>query len=123
MQSLSLPPKGNSFKEGIELMTNPRVVSKNKAGAVKKDEFQASINDTGEENSKSLLELEDLADSSFFSFSSLSLFLFLLFCLVLDFPACLPVSDRFLPLLGDLDLDRDLDLDLFLDLDRDLLFP
>ena len=104
-------------------MTNPKVVSNSNAGAVKKDESQASTNDAGEENSKSLLELEDFADSSFFSFSSLSLFLFLLFCLVLDFPACLPVSDRFLPLLGDLDLDRDLDLDFFLDLDRDLLFP
>ena len=105
-------------------MTNPRVVSKSKAGAVKKDESQASINDTGEEKSKSLLELEDLADSSFFSFSSLSLFLFLFFCLTLDFPACLPDPDpEFLGLLGDLDLVLDLDLDLFLDLDRDLLFP
>ena len=105
-------------------MTNPKVVSKSNAGAVKKDESQASINETGEENPISLLELVDLADSSFFSFSSLSLFLFLFFCLTLDFPACLPVPDpEFLPLLGDLDLDLDLVLDLFLDLDRDLLFP
>ena len=107
-------------------MTNPKVVSNSNAGAVKKDESQASTNDAGEENSKSLLELIDFPDSSFFSFSSLSLFLFLLFCLVLDFPACLPDPDpnpEFLPLLGDLDLDRDLDLDFFLDLDRDLLFP
>ena len=103
-------------------MTNPKVVSKSNAGAVKKDESQASINETGEDNPISLLELVDLADSSFFSFSSLSLFLFLFFCLTLDFPACLPVPDlEFLPLLGDLDLD--LVLDLFLDLDRDLLFP
>ena len=102
-------------------MTNPKVVSKSNAGAVKKDESQASINETGEENPISLLELVDLADSSF---SSLSLFLFLFFCLTLDFPACLPVPDpEFLPLLGDLDLDLDLVLDLFLDLDRDLLFP
>ena len=105
-------------------MTNPKVVSKSNAGAVKKDESQASINETGEENPISLLELVDLADSSFFSFSSLSLFLFLFLCLTLDFPACLPVPDpEFLPLLGDLDLDLDLVLDLFLDLDRDLLFP
>ena len=105
-------------------MANPKIVSNSNAGAVKKDESQASTNDTGEENSKSLLEVEDLADSSFFS--SLSLFLFLLFCLVLDFPACLPDPEpdpEFLPLLGDLDLDRDLDLDFFLHLDRDLLFP
>ena len=38
-------------------MTNPRVVSKSNAGAVKKDEPQASINEAGEENPKSLLEI------------------------------------------------------------------
>ena len=103
-------------------MTNPRVVSKSNAGAVKKDGSQASLNETGEENPKPLLVFEDLADSSFFSFSSLSLFLFLVFCLALDFPAC-PPDPEFLPLLGDLDLDLYLDLDLSLDLDRDLLFP
>ena len=107
-------------------MTNPRVVSNSNAGAVKKDEPQASINDIGEENSQALLVLEDLANSSFFSFSSLSLFLLLFFCLPLDFPACLPVPDpEFLLLLGDLDLDLDLDLflDRSIDLDLDLLFP
>lgn len=126
IQSLSLPPKGNLFKDGIELRTNPRVVSKSNAGAVKKDESQASVNEIGEENPKYLLVFEDLADPSFFSFSSLSLFLFLLFSLALDFPACLPDQDpdpEFLPLLGDVNLDLDLDLELFLDLDRDLLFP
>ena len=102
-------------------MTNPRVVSKSNAGAVKKDESQASLNETVVENPKPLLVFEDLADSSF-SFSSLSLFLFLVFCLALDFPAC-PPDPEFLPLLGDLDLDVYLDLDLSLDLDRDLLFP
>ena len=109
-------------------MINPKVVNKSKAGAVKKDESQASINDIGEENPKSLLAFEDLEDSSFLSFSSfssLSLFLFLLFCLFLDFP-CVPEPDpEFLPLLGDLDLDLDLDLflDRSIDLDRDLFFP
>ena len=106
-------------------MTNPKAVSKSNAGAVKKDESHASVNETGEENPKFLLEFEDLADSSFLSFSFTSLpLLFLFFCLSLDFPDCLPDPDpdpEFLPLLGDLDLD--LDLDLFLDLDRDLLFP
>ena len=48
---------------------------------MKKDEFQASINETGEENSECLLELESLAESSFFPL--LSFLLLLLFLLLL----------------------------------------
>ena len=56
MQSLSLPPKGKLFNKGMELMTKPKVVSKSKAGAVKKDESQASENEVGEENQNPYLK-------------------------------------------------------------------
>ena len=97
---------------------------------MKKDESQASSNVVGDENTKSLLVLEDLLDSSF---SSLSPFPLLFLGLALGF--FLPRLSRlsrlfgpapeFLPLLGDLDLVLDLDflLGLDLDLDLDLLFP
>ena len=98
IQSLRLPPKGNLFKVGIELATNPRVVSNSRAGAVKKDKSQASINERGEENSGSLLLFESLAESSFFSLSSLLLLLVLLLLLLpfglgLGLAACLPDPD------------------------------
>ena len=67
IQSLSLPPKGKLSKVGTELTTNPRVVSNNRAGAMKKDESQASINERGEKNPGCLFEIESLAES----FSSL----------------------------------------------------
>ena len=113
------------FKIGIELTINPKVVSKSIAGAVKKDESQASSNVVGDENTNSLLVLEDLVDSSF---SSLSPFLLLFLGLALGFflsrLSRLSAPDpEFLPLLGDLDLVLDLDFLLGLDLDLDLLFP
>ena len=64
LQSLSLPLKGSLSKVGTELTRNPKVVSNSRAGAVKKDESQASINERGEENSGCLLELESLTESS-----------------------------------------------------------
>lgn len=45
-------------------MIKPREVNKSNTGAEKNDESQASVNEVGDENAKSLLDfLDDLADS------------------------------------------------------------
>ena len=123
MQRLSQPPNGNSSKAGIQLTTNPREVNNGMAGAVKKEEPQASIKEEGDEKRGSLLLPASLEEPSFFSSSLLSLLLLLLLLLPplpfppredlgpLPLPDCLPELElSCLPPLGDLDLSR-LDLE------------
>merc|ERR1712082_591718 len=74
IQCLNQPPSGSLSKVGIQLTTRPKEVRSNRAGAVKKEESQASLKEEGDEKQGSLLLLESLAESSFL----LSSFLLLL---------------------------------------------
>merc|ERR1712082_203264 len=127
IQCLNLPPSGNLSKEGIQLTTRPKEVRSNRAGAVKKEESQASTWEEGEEKQGSLLLLESLAESSFLSSSFLLLLSWLLLLFLLPLPPLgfldlleplpEPEPPAFLSLLGDFDLAQEWDLDLLLDLE------